>query len=97
MNKNIYLGFAVAGLVLPYTQFLSFLLENGLNVSLAVQQIVGVRLSAFAWLDVLVTAVFVLAMTWEERDRITNWWLPVVATLLIGPACGLPLYLYLRE
>jgi hypothetical protein len=97
MNKNIYLGFAVAGLVLPYTQFLGFLLEHGLDTSLVIQQIVVVRLSAFAWLDVLVTAVVVLVIIWEERDEITSWWLPVVATLLVGPSCGLPLYLYLRE
>ena len=97
MNRNVHLGFAVAGLILPYTQFAGFLLEHGLDVSLAAQQIVGVRLSAFAWLDMVVTAVMVLLVVFEEREKVSSWWLPVAATLLVGPACGLPLYLYLRE
>lgn len=92
--KKIYL--AVAGLILPYSQFITFLLENGVNLPLIVQQITGYRLSAFAWLDVLITALVVITVIFEEK-RTPRWWMPVAATLLIGLSCGLPLYLYLRE
>jgi hypothetical protein len=95
MNKNLFLGLAVIGLVLPYSQFVPFLLENGLNLSLIIHEITAYRLSAFAWLDVVVTAVTVITMI--VQDRVTRWWLPVAATLLVGPSCGLPLYLYMRE
>ena len=97
MKKNYYLGLAVIGLILPYSQFVPFLLENGLNTSLIIQEISGYRLSAFAWLDVLVTAIVVIAVIIEEKNQITQWWLPVTATLLVGPSCGLPLFLYLRD
>ncbi len=97
MDKRVYLGLAVIGLILPYSQFIPFLMENGAAITLIVQEITAYRLSAFAWLDVLVTAVVVLGISLEEKEKLTNWGLPVAATLLIGPSCGLPLYLYLRE
>jgi hypothetical protein len=62
-----------------------------------IQQITAYRLSAFAWLDVVITAIVLIAVIREEKDRISSWWLPVVATLIVGPSCGLPLFMYLRE
>jgi hypothetical protein len=96
-EKGIYLILAFAGLVIPFSQFLSFLIENGLNVSLIFNQIVGYRISTFAWLDLIVSPIVVIVMVWNEIDRLTPWWLQVIATLLIGPSCGLPLYMYLSE
>lgn len=95
MEKRVYLGLAVIGLILPYSQFISFLFENGVNIGLIIHEITAYRLSAFAWLDVVVTAVVVIVAVFT--DKIKQWWLPVVASLVIGPSCGLPLYLYLRE
>ena len=60
MDKRVYLGLAVIGLILPYSQFISFLLENGVNMGLIIEEITAYRLSAFAWLDVVVTAVVVI-------------------------------------
>ena len=93
--KNMYLALAAVGLILPYSQFVPFLLENGLNISMIVTEITGYRLSAFAWLDVVVTAVVIITLILDEK-KLKNWWIPVAATLLIGPSCGLPLYLYMR-
>ncbi len=95
MDKRVFLGLAVIGLVLPYSQFIPFLSENGINLSLITHEITAYRLSAFAWLDVVVTAVVVIVAVFQ--DKIKQWWIPVAASLLIGPSCGLPLYLYLRE
>ena len=97
MNKNYYLGLTAIGFILPYSQFVPFLLENGFNFSLIVQEITGYRLSTFAWLDVLITAITVIIVIFEEKNRLSQWWLPIAATLIIGPSCGLPLFLYLRE
>lgn len=97
MNKRYYLGLAAIGLILPYSQFVPFLLQNGLDIALIIQEITAYKLSTFAWLDVLVTAIVVIIMIFEEKTRLKNWWIPVTATLLIGPSCGLPLLLYLRE
>ena len=95
MDKRVYLGLAVIGLVLPYSQFIPFLMENGVNTSLIIHEITAYRLSAFAWLDVVITAVVVIIAVFEEK--IDFWWIPVAASLLVGPSCGLPLYLFLRE
>ncbi|MFH1179697.1 MAG: DUF2834 domain-containing protein [Candidatus Bathyarchaeota archaeon] len=38
-----------------------------------------------------------IAVIREEKDRISHWWRPVVATLIVGPSCGLSLFMYLRE
>ena len=97
MNKNLYLGLAIIGLILPYSQFVPFILDNGLNLSLIIHEITAYRLSAFAWLDVVVTAIAVIAVIVQEKNKLQRWWLPVVATLLVGPSCGLPLYLYMHE
>ena len=97
MNKNYYLGLAALGLILPYSQFVPFLLENGLNTSVIIQEITMYRLSAFAWLDVLITAITVILMILEEKNRLSKWWIPVTATILVGPSCGLPLFMYLRD
>lgn len=95
MDKRVYLGLAAIGLVLPYSQFIPFLMENGVNTSLIINEITAYRLSAFAWLDVVITAVVVIVAVFEEK--IDFWWIPVAASLLVGPSCGLPLYLFLRE
>jgi hypothetical protein len=97
MKKGIYLILAFVVLVIPYSQLISFLLESGLNVSLIFHQIVGYRISTFAWLDVIITAIVVIIMVWNEKDRLTLWWFPIIATLIIGSSCGLPLYMYLSE
>jgi hypothetical protein len=70
MDKRVYLGLATVGLILPYSQFASFRLENGLNISLIFQEIAGNRLSAFAWLDVVVTAIVVVAAILDEKDKL---------------------------
>lgn len=97
MDKRVYLGLAIIGLILPYSQFLLFLIENGLDISMIINEITGYRLSAFAWLDIVVTAIVVILNILEEKGKIAQWWLPVAATLIVGPSCGLPLFMYLRE
>lgn len=95
MNKSIYLVLAVIGLILPYSQFIPFVLENGVDVGLVFTEITTSRIAAFGWLDVVVSAVTVIVMVFE--NPVVNKWIPVIATLLVGPSCGLPLYLYLRD
>jgi lipoprotein signal peptidase len=94
--KNVYLALAFLGLILPYSQFVPFIIDNGLNFSMIVTEITGYRLSTFAWLDVVVTALAIITLILDEK-KLKNWWIPALATLIIGPSCGLPLYLYMRD
>lgn len=96
MKKNAYLSLAVAGLLIPYSQLILFLLENGLDLPLMVDQIINYRISTFAWLDVVISAIVVILMMYDERGKIQQYYIPLILTIIIGPSCSLPLFLYLR-
>ena len=99
MKKNVYVGLCVFGVVLPYWQFLPWAAQNGLNLSLFVQQLFANRIGAFFGMDVLVSAVALLVFVRFEnsRTRIPGRWLPLIAVLTVGVSLALPLFLYLRE
>ena len=50
-RKNMYLFLCVLGVLLPYSQFIPWLIENGLNVPLFVRQLFANRISGFFGLD----------------------------------------------
>jgi hypothetical protein len=95
----LYLALAVIGAILPYSQFVPWLLEHGLNFPLMLTELFSTRMGAFFGLDVLVAAIALVAFIRREgaRIKLPASWLPIAATCLIGVSCGLPLFLYLRE
>ncbi|MCB9135513.1 MAG: DUF2834 domain-containing protein [Anaerolineales bacterium] len=97
--KNIYLALAILGVIVPYSQFIPWLMEHGLNLNLLFSEILASRLSSFAWLDVIVSAVALLVFIRNDKlnRSVPRLWLPIVGTLLIGVSFGLPMFLYLRE
>ena len=97
--KSLYLGLCVIGTVLPYSQFLPFLREHGLNIRLVVQQLFANRISGFFALDVLVSSVVLWIFVCVEgrRAAMPRLWLPLAASLTVGVSLGLPLFLYMRE
>ncbi len=96
---HLYLVLCVLGAALPYSQFVPFLLENGLDIPMFVQQLFANRISAFFGMDVIVSAVVVTVFVLAEGTRIgiRHTWLPIVATFTVGVSLGLPLFLYLRQ
>jgi hypothetical protein len=97
--KLLYLILAVAGFILPYYFFISFLAANGLNLSLLIEQLFGTPISAFFAVDLLITAVVFWVFVYREAGRLQmkRAWVYVAATLLVGPSFALPLFLYFRE
>ena len=97
--KNIYLALAVIGTVLPYSQFIPFLRENGLDVRLFVEQLFATRIGGFFGMDVIVSSVVLWVFVRAEGRRLgmRHLWAPLVAILTVGVSLGLPLFLYLRE
>jgi hypothetical protein len=97
--KSFYALMCVFGLMLPYGQFISWLGDHGLAVGLLLSQAFEQRIAAFAWFDVLISAVVLLVFMVIEarRIRLHRLWLPVLATLVVGVSLGLPLFLLLRE
>jgi len=97
--KTTYLVLVIAGTILPYWQFVAWLAEHGLNGSLFLQQLFTNRISSFFALDVIISAVVLLYFVRNESSRLSihNRWLPMLAVVLVGGSCGLPLFLYMRE
>jgi|SRR5258708_3334636 hypothetical protein len=95
----LYLSFAVVGAVLPYSQFVPWLAEHGLNLPLMLSELFSTRMGAFFGLDVLLSAIILIVFIRREgaRLKLGARWLAIAATCLIGVSCGLPLFLYLRE
>ena len=99
MVKTIYIVLCILGVLLPYSQLAPWVLENGLSPILAVQQIMASKISALAWLDVVVSAVALLFFVNVESRRIgmQRIWLVYLGTLTVGVSLGLPLFLLMRE
>ena len=97
--RHFYLVCCLLGLVLPYAQFVPWLLEHGLNVALLVHELFGNRISAFFAMDVIVSAIVLIWFIQSEgkRLRVRLLWLPTVGTLLVGVSFGFPLFLFLRQ
>ena len=97
--KTFYATCVVFGTILPYSQLVVWLAAHGADVRSLLQAITSNPVSAFAWLDVLVSAIVLLAFIIVEGRRlaIRRLWLPIVGTLTVGVSCGLPLFLLIRE
>jgi hypothetical protein len=98
-RKFLYLVLVILGFVLPYSLFVPWVMEHGLDMRLFVRQLFANRVSAFFGLDVLVSAAALIAFIRNEGGRLkmNSLWLPVASVLLVGVSLGLPLFLYLRE
>src|SRR5271169_2789223 len=97
--KTIYLLLCFLGALLPYWQFVPFVVVHGINLHLFVRELFVNRISAFFGMDVLVSAVVLIAFMRIEsaRLKIRRRWLPVLALLAVGVSLGLPMFLYMRE
>jgi hypothetical protein len=97
--KTLYLALCFAGIIIPYWQFVPWVLQHGLNLPLFVRELLATRIGAFFGTDVLVSAITLIIFTRIERERVrvSNRWLVVVVTLTVGVSLGLPLFLFLRE
>ena len=98
-RKNVYLFLCVLGIVLPYSQLIPWVLENGLHLGLIFRQLFANRIGGFFGLDVLVSSVALVGFVRTEGRRlgVRRLWLPILGLLTVGVSCALPLFLYLRE
>ena len=90
---------SVLGLLLPYSQFVPWLLEHGLDLTLFLRELFANRISAFFAIDVIVSAVVLIwfIQTEGKRLRVGLFWLPTLGTLVVGVSFGFPLFLFLRQ
>jgi Terpene cyclase DEP1 len=97
--KAIYLVLCFVGALLPYWPFVPWVVAHGMNLPLFVRELFVKRISAFFGMDVLVSAVVLVAFMRVEscRVQIQQRWLPILAMLLVGVSLALPMFLYMRE
>jgi Terpene cyclase DEP1 len=98
--KSIYLVFCVLGFLLPYSQFVPWVVtQHGVPMGLFLRELFASRIGGFFGMDVLVSAVVLIFFLRREGKRlgVRHLWLPVAGTLTVGVSLGLPLFLYLRE
>lgn len=98
--RYLYLVFALIGLLLPYSQFVPWIMEHhGLNMPLFIRDLFANRISAFFAVDVIISAIVLISFIQTEgkRLRMRLLWLPTVCTLAVGVSFGFPLFLYLRQ
>ena len=97
--SGLYLPLALAGFTVPYYFFLSFLIDNGLDIQLLVERLFASDISNFFAVDLLITAVVLLVFSNGEarRYQMTNWWAYALAMLFVRPSISFPIFLYGRE
>jgi hypothetical protein len=97
--RTLYLLLCIFGTILPYSFFVPFLREHGLDFRLFFEQLFANSISGFFGMDVIVSSVCLWVLIYVEgrRLRVKHLWVPVVGNLLVGVSLGLPLFLYLRE
>jgi hypothetical protein len=94
-----FLALAAIGTVLPYSQFLPWFIEHGLDLPAFFGQLFSTRIGGFFGWDVIVSAavIIIFVVIQGRRDSVPILWLPIAGTILVGGSCGLPLFLALRE
>jgi hypothetical protein len=97
--RHTYLIVAILGLIVPYSQFVPWVMTHGLHASLFFHEMFANRIAGFFVFDVLISAIAVIVFVLNEgpKSKLRYTWLPIVATLLVGVSLGLPLFLYLRQ
>ncbi len=97
--RRVYLILCVLGFVIPYSQFVPWLLEHGFNLGLFVRELFANRISMFFAMDVIVSAIVLIwfIQSKGKRLRVRLLWLPTIGTLTVGVSLGFPLFLFLRQ
>ena len=70
MLQITYLILCVLGTVLPFSQFVPFLIEHGLDLKLLFEQLFANRISAFFGLDVIVSSLVLWIFVFWEGSRL---------------------------
>ena len=98
-RKSIYLALALIGLFAPYCFLFKFLAADGFNLQLLSQQLFANNISTFFAVDLIIsTLIFWIYMIAETNTlQMKNWWLYILASLIVGLSFALPLFLYFRE
>jgi hypothetical protein len=75
----------LAGVIIPYWQFVPWVVAHGLNVRLMFQELFSNRIGAFFGADVLLSPLVVITLAGFERQRLgAKRWLAILALASCG-------------
>jgi hypothetical protein len=99
MLKTAYSVLCIAGTVLPISQFVKFLLAEGLNIDAFFGQLFANDISSFFGLDLMLSSLVLWLFVFTEGTRLKmkNLWVYVASNLLVGVSLALPLFLLMRH
>lgn len=99
MLQTAYLILCILGTILPFSQFVPFLVEHGLDINLFFQQLFANHISGFFGMDLFVTSLVLWLFVFREGSRLgmKNLWIYIASNLLVGVSLGLPLFLLMRQ
>ena len=99
MMQIVYIILSIFGFVLPYSQFIPFVANNGLDFPLFESQLFANQISSTFALDLFVSSVVFWLFLFKEGRRLQMklLWLYVVLNLTIGLSFALPLFLGMRS
>ena len=94
-----YLILCIAGTLIPSSQFILFLREQGFDLNVFFLQLFANRISSFFGLDVIISSVVLWVFVFFEgrRLKMRNRWVYVAANLVGGLSMALPLFLFARQ
>lgn len=97
--KQFYLAMCFIGTILPLSQLIIWVKENGLDFAALIGEIRQSRISMFGWYDVLVSAVVLFAFILYENSQrpVRRYWVAILGTCCVGVSLGLPLFLLMKE
>ncbi|MGL5058513.1 MAG: DUF2834 domain-containing protein [Microcoleus sp.] len=99
MLKTAYLVLCILGTVLPLSQFVKFLWQQGLNVNAFFGQLFANDISSFFAWDLIVSTLVLWLFVFSEGSRLKmkNLWVYIASNLLVGVSLALPLFLLMRH
>jgi len=97
-KRNVYFVLAILGLVLPYSLFLPWLLEHGLDVQLFFSELLANDVASTTALDFLMVSIAVMVFIVFESKKLgmKHMYVYILATL-VAVGFGLALFLCTRE
>ena len=97
--KHVYLTAAIFGAVVPYIFFTRFILDNGLALSMFIDELFATQPATGFSSDLLITSVvFWIFLIPEARLRgVKHAWIFILANLTVGLSLAFPLFLYFRR
>jgi hypothetical protein len=101
MLQIVYLILCFLGSILPYSQFLPFLAEQGFifEPMYFFELAFTNKVAGFFSMDVIVSSLVLWTLVFWEGSRLNmkHLWIYIASNLLVGVSLGLPLFLLMRQ